>query len=441
MSEFSPSRSPLPVYGLICILLIALLLRGGMLVTQGHLLEEDRDGYRQIAEHLLAGHGYAWGEPLEATAYRPPLYPLLLAGIFALGGGTLAVGIVQALLGGATVWLVERIGRRLNLGAGSLVAAGLVAVDPLALQNTVLVMTETLSLFLVTLLMWVHLEFRVPAHCRGRGIAASALVGLIYGLCCLCRPTFLVLIPLTAVYWVGREIYAFPAKPDANRKNSRRRETWVSRAVLGIAVLLTLLPWTWRNALLLGKATPATTHGGYTLLLANNPVYYAEVVHGPWRAVWSGESLAAWQEQLELQMQKELPPPADEVARDRWMYARAVENICRQPGSFLLATFERAWRFWDVTPRGNQVSAFPKVIIWGIAGYYIICNISALMAIGSIWKSGCENWLLPLGLVVSLMAVHLFYWTDMRMRAPLIGIVALLATRGIQTLAGRPCRG
>jgi hypothetical protein len=34
-------------------------------------------------------------------------------------------------------------------------------------------------------------------------------------------------------------------------------------------------------------------------------------------------------------------------------------------------------------------------------------------------------------LIVAFMAVHAVYWTDARMRAPLIPAVALLAARGV----------
>ena len=40
-------------------------------------------------------------------------------------------------------------------------------------------------------------------------------------------------------------------------------------------------PWAWRNARIFGEPVWSTTHGGYTLALANNPVYYAEVLDGP----------------------------------------------------------------------------------------------------------------------------------------------------------------
>src|SRR5262245_49890481 len=46
----------------------------------------DEQHYRQIAENLIAGNGFAWG-PGRLTSMRPPLYPGLLALTWSLVGG------------------------------------------------------------------------------------------------------------------------------------------------------------------------------------------------------------------------------------------------------------------------------------------------------------------------------------------------------------------
>jgi hypothetical protein len=61
-----------------------------------------------------------------------------------------------------------------------------------------------------------------------------------------------------------------------------------------LATLVTLLPWAARNTVVLGTPVWTTTHGGYTLALANNEVYYAEVVNGPPGEVWSGPNQRKW---------------------------------------------------------------------------------------------------------------------------------------------------
>ena len=45
--------------------------------------------------------------------------------------------------------------------------------------------------------------------------------------------------------------------------------------LLAVTLVLVLSPWMIRNLLVFGEPVWTTTHGGYTLALANNPVYYA----------------------------------------------------------------------------------------------------------------------------------------------------------------------
>ena len=42
-----------------------------------------------------------------------------------------------------------------------------------------------------------------------------------------------------------------------------------------------------------------------------------------------------------------------------------------------------------------------------------------------------------MALIVTLTAAHAIYWTDLRMRAPLVPSLALLAASGISALGGR----
>ena len=84
------------------------------------------------------------------TAYRPPLYPLLLTGCVALGEySRLAIGLLHLALGVATVGLVLVLGRWWGLDRrAAALAALLVACDPILLRWSTQVMTETLATFL-----------------------------------------------------------------------------------------------------------------------------------------------------------------------------------------------------------------------------------------------------------------------------------------------------
>ena len=54
-----------------------------------------------------------------------------------------------------------------------------------------------------------------------------------------------------------------------------------------------LSPWAIRNQLQFGRPIVTTTHGGYTLLLANNPEFYQWLRAGPWGSVWRADQFDA----------------------------------------------------------------------------------------------------------------------------------------------------
>lgn len=212
-------------------------------------------------------------------------------------------------------------------------------------------------------------------------------------------------------------------------------------------------PWLVRNVLVFGRPIFTTTHGGYTLLLGNNPVFYREVVDRPWGTVWQGESLSQWNESLETAMRQEHPPIESEPARDRWMVRRAIRNIGDQPAEFLSACRLRMLRFWNVAPLGPATDAIRRmwlrfcqaigqenwkphahaavtVVRWGLSLFYGTIMIGLLLSLVRMDRAEWQRYRPLLLLIAAFCVVHLFYWTNTRMRAPLIPAIALLAVRG-----------
>ena len=57
---------------------------------------------------------------------------------------------------------------------------------------------------------------------------------------------------------------------------------------MALAMAAAWLPGRHAIALIFGVPVWTTTHGGYTLALANNEVYYRDVLNGSPGAVWTG---------------------------------------------------------------------------------------------------------------------------------------------------------
>jgi hypothetical protein len=206
--------------------------------------------------------------------------------------------------------------------------------------------------------------------------------------------------------------------------------------VLGCSIVVA--PWVVRNWLVLGTPILTTTHGGYTLLLGNNPSFYGEVARQPWGTTWDGSTgpgQAAWLRGVESELRD--AGVRGEVARDRWMHRRAIAHIANDPTGFLRASLLRFLWFWNVIPLGEARSGWPDQLVWVVGGFYSVLWVAVAAGIWDVLRSRDGRWLAALVVIASFAAVHLVYWSNARMRAPLVPLLSLLAVRGCLAITGR----
>jgi hypothetical protein len=136
--------------------------------------------------------------------------------------------------------------------------------------------------------------------------------------------------------------------------------------------------------------------------------------------------------------------PRHELQLDRDNYREAFANIRAEPGSFLLACAFRVRRLWGILPYRtvDDESTMRRCLRYGVAVWY--AGVFVLAAVGvyglgrRLWRT---PWLWGVLLCLSFTAVHTFYWTDLRMRAPLMPLVAIVAAAGLAwLLAGKQRR-
>jgi len=412
------------------ILLIGLGLRVGMLHRFWSDLNTDPDVYVAIAQGLAEGRGYSAPGTDVPTVFRPPLYPLFLVPV---SGPDQQWGraVLQLLLSLATLPFIWLTARRLHLSrTGRLLAVTIVAIDPLLLRYVPYPMTETLCALLISILLW-SLSRQGPATLRH-----GFLAGLIIGFCVLSRPTFWAFgILLTfAVIWNRWRDRSFTTQAMAKSGSPAFSNSWGSLLAMGIGIAVCVVPWGVRNLMVMGTPILMTTHGGYTLLLGNNEAFYEEVVRQPFGTIWDGSHGAgqdAWVKQLEQEMRSK--GIRGEVERDRWMSARAKETIRRNPDTFLKACWIKFYWFWNIAPHGSASHALPPVARFGVGLYYTALWLTLITGIvfvlKNLWRDerSFRIWQAPLLLVIAMTLAHLVYWSDGRMRAPIMPAIALLA--------------
>tara|TARA_R110002072_G_scaffold302100_1_gene483995 strand:- start:191779 stop:193074 length:1296 start_codon:yes stop_codon:yes gene_type:complete len=399
------------------ILAVACLLRVAAVVVRFENLQVDRDDYHDIAQNLLSGHGYC-STPGQPTAYRPPLYPFVVAACNYAGGASV-LGAVQILLGTATVWLTWHLAGRCQLSRRTAaIAATLVAIDPLLIEYTTQAMTETLSTFLVTMLLAATLW-------DGNEIAKSARVGLLFGLAALCRPSIWAFGATAGAVWVVK-----------NGRGCLGDDVFISRTCsrhlkVGIvclaAVAMTVSPWVIRNSMVFGRPILMTTHGGYTLLLGNNETFFNEVVMGgaPWRAL----SLSGWQSENERHLSAIGISSTDEVSRDAELSRMAKQWILSNPMKFVQSCSLRVQRFWACQP--SVSTDIPTWLIQGGRVYYLGAFVLAAVGFICCIRMWLKYWTIPT-MVVALVLVHSVYWSNARMRSAIVPVIALATAAAFQ---------
>ena len=424
-------REP-PRWLLLVFLCLVIFVRGRVVAsldTNG--LWADPDGYSAVAANLVEHGAFAqttyYGRPV-LTAARPPLYPLLLAALSLGGDNPVLFGAMHVVLGTATVAGVWYLGRLWSLAPGvSLLAAALVMIDPLLLAHSAKVMTETLAALLVTTTLIA--VTRAAARPSWKWALAA---GVSAGLSILCRPEFLI--------WAAGIIVLFPFAAEGSHRLARL-------AVCVAALAVVLAPWAIRNQRAFGSPVFTTTHGGFTLLLANNPSFYEYLRSAPWGSTWDGHDVYLRYRQLQrrstppLYVRTSIHRPQmaiDEVTVDHEAYREAFQNILAEPGMFAWSSLVRVGRLWNVLPHQTSADESPsrRGLRFAVAIWYAF---EFALAAAGVWflrrKLLVHPWLWGVLLVASITAVHALYWTDMRMRAPVTGVVALAAASGLASLA------
>lgn len=290
-------------------------------------------------------------------------------------------------------------------------------------------MTETLATFLA---VWAIAAFAWGA--KQSRPAAFALSGLALGIACLTRPTFLPVFVLWAGFLVIRG-FMKSRRTDEVEGPLPYDGRKLALLYFAIPAMALIGGWTLRNQIVLGAPVVATTHGGYTLLLGNNDDFYRWLKDPAGEPIWKADLL-----QADLARQRPAGPPETEVEEDRRLQRTARQWISEHPSAFAECCLYRLGRFWapvpaSVEPRGGYRFA---VLRLAIGSWYVGAYAFAAIGLFAVRRRLASSDFAPaLLMLIAFVAVHAVYWTDVRMRAPILPIVFVFAAIGVGALATR----
>ena len=402
------------------LLIIAFIVRLAIGWSMSGSLDSDPDAYATLAKTWAQTGTYGLIDQAgvaHPTAYRPAMYPWILSWFILSTNWKTWIILLHACLGAMTAYWTFAVGHRLRLSKFiSLLAMSFVLFDPILLRQSTLVMTETLATWFAMGIWWTYLLGVSTSRTRGGAwfVTFWSVLGVLLGFACLSRPTSL----MWAVLWSGVEL----------KRNVR------GGALLMLGCVLVLTPWWYRNAQVFHEGVWTTTHGGYTLLLANNPVLLNHWQHSASRE-WDEEAFHTWWQERSEGVQGELQ-------RDRLANSLAMKSIEANPLGFIYGIGIRQLWFWAWWPSERQAGLGLR---WLIGFWYsaVTCAvIYGCWSLGKRWDrrvfgSALWNWMPALSMAFSLCAIHSVYWSNMRMRSPLIPLVSLLAAYGLQMICER----
>jgi hypothetical protein len=254
---------------LLALSVAALLARGAYLLLEPRCdLTGDEPSWIALGTQVLGRPHRIWPWRNQLIFY-PPVYPYFIAFLHRAFGSLAAVQWAQVLLGALLVPAVGRAGRLAFSPRVGLVAAGVTAFYPELLWYCAHFWSETVFV----LLLWWAIERTLAADLRASPRTAAA-AGLLWGLTTLTRELALYLVPIAAVWMlrpkrVARETGRPRLRPDGP---SVRRA-----AALALATILTVAPWTVRNAYVFGTFIPVSTMGGLNLWQGNTTLTHLQI--------------------------------------------------------------------------------------------------------------------------------------------------------------------
>jgi hypothetical protein len=202
-----------------------------------------------------------------------------------------------------------------------------------------------------------------------------------------------------------------------------------------VAAVAVMSPWAIRNQQVFGKPMLSTTHGGYTLFLGNNIHFYkwlrSEDSSGlPWEAPLDHRPPSASDANPTTPNPSILRLPENELLDDSFHYELAQRAIESSRSSFGLACLYRIRQLWSPMPHKLTAdeSTGRMLLRYGTAVWYVGVYLLAAVGVWRLrWRLFKQPWVWGVLLCFAFTAVHTLYWCNLRMRAPLMPFVALVA--------------
>jgi SAM-dependent methyltransferase/4-amino-4-deoxy-L-arabinose transferase-like glycosyltransferase len=390
----------------------------------------DPSWYFSVARNLFEGKGFAADHLLytdtpvhdEPTAFWPPAYPAVLAGVWKVFGFGVTQGkVLNAVLSAATIPFVYGLAAAIFNRRAGLLAAGVFAVFPNGIAWLPLLFPEAMFILQLVASLWLLVTF---GPVRGRSmLVVAAAFGALAAFAALTRGQGLVLPPIALLFWLTR---------DGWRAAGRQG------AVMLVVMAALIAPWTIRNIVVLDSPVLISTNAGVSLrtghapdstgtsMWTGDPVLidgkWVTAEQSPYRTEWEVQGYNEWtrraivyafthpQREWDLTRYKVYHLYRSDSGVIPWLTTMGVTPI--EPGWLE----NNLWRVFDVS-------------------YYALL-FAALLPVPFYLRRRDAGRLLLVYVVGVWTLFHIVFNGEPRYHVPLFPVLAVSAAGGVSMLAG-----
>ena len=345
----------------------------------------------RIGRSLAQGQGFS--NPFDGatgpTAWEPPLYPFLIAGVFKLFGiythaSALALLGLNSFFSALTCIPIFLITKRCFSEKLAIWTAWLWAVMPSVMYWCTRWVWETsMAALLLALIFWLTLDLE-----ERDGLKPWFEFGLLWGIAGLTNTSLLAFLPASGV-WAWHQRW-------------KRGKTSLAGVVLASAVFVACIaPWAARNTRTFGQLMFLRSNFGAELRIGNGP--WAD---GTWR-----EYLHPTQNVYEMRRYRQLGEIAYVAQRQREAMVFIREDYAR----FMGLNLKRFIYYWGGVPRSSEIPALAPIK----NSIFLASSVLAFWGLGRALRRRRPGAWLFFWLILSYPALYYVVFPHPRYRHPI----------------------
>jgi 4-amino-4-deoxy-L-arabinose transferase-like glycosyltransferase len=345
----------------------------------------------RIGRAIATGRGFA--DPFDGqtgpTAWEPPLYPYLIAGVFRLTGvythwSALILLAINSVFSALTCIPIFLIAKKYFSEKVALWTAWMWAVLPSVMYwSTRWVWETSLAALLLALIFWLTLKLEDLD-----GVQPWIAFGLLWGVAALTNSSLLSFLPVSGLWaWYRRS------------KTGKHSLARVALAALFFAA--TIAPWLARNYETFGKFIFIRSNFGAELRLGNGPG-----ADGTWMS-WNHPS----QNIVEFRRYQQLGELGYVAVRKR----EAIDFIRADYGRFAWLSFKRFIYYWGGLPRSSEIPALAPLK----NSVFLASSVLAFWGLGRALRKRQPGAWLFLWLILTYPTIYYFVFPHPRYRHPI----------------------